>query len=242
MKRLIRPFLQREDWKIFVEDIVQILAGPEKGATGKVLATIQDKQNPEVIVEGVNMRKRKIMTGLKEDDFFVVSMEAPIPYYDVSILDPVTKAPVVTAFRYLPDGTKVRVGLGKGASGDIIPIPSLKEENSKIGLCGLKDTPEDEVLRVTFNESDPYPFLDIKRPSGLPMPNASDSLSITGRQDDRSSAWKAPSWMFSPSRNKQVRGNVDAGALENGQRHTSRSFCTRLTSSSNACEIYNQQL
>jgi ribosomal protein L24 len=47
--------LQREEWKIYVQDVVQILAGPEKGATGKVLATIKDKQNPEVIVEGINM-------------------------------------------------------------------------------------------------------------------------------------------------------------------------------------------
>jgi hypothetical protein len=61
--------------------------------------------------------------------------QAPIPYYNVSVLDPITKRAVMTALRYLPNGTKVRVGLGPGASGDIIPIPSPKEENLKIGLC-----------------------------------------------------------------------------------------------------------
>ena len=46
---------QKKEWRIFVDDVVQVVTGPEKGATGKVLAIIKDKKQPELFVEGVNM-------------------------------------------------------------------------------------------------------------------------------------------------------------------------------------------
>lgn len=46
---------QKNQWCIFVDDMVQVVTGAESGATGRVLAVIKDKKQPEVIVEGVNM-------------------------------------------------------------------------------------------------------------------------------------------------------------------------------------------
>jgi ribosomal protein L24 len=46
---------QRNQWRIFPDDLVQVVTGSETGATGRVLAVIKDKKQPEVIVEGVNM-------------------------------------------------------------------------------------------------------------------------------------------------------------------------------------------
>jgi ribosomal protein L24 len=45
----------QNQWRIFAEDVVQVVTGSEKGATGRVLAVMKDKKQPEVIVEGVNM-------------------------------------------------------------------------------------------------------------------------------------------------------------------------------------------
>ena len=50
-----RPMFQNKQWRIFVDDLVQVVTGAEKGASGKVLAVIKDNKQPEVIVEGVNM-------------------------------------------------------------------------------------------------------------------------------------------------------------------------------------------
>ncbi len=46
---------KNKQWKLFVDDVVEVVTGPEKGATGKILAMIPDTRQPEVIVEGVNM-------------------------------------------------------------------------------------------------------------------------------------------------------------------------------------------
>ena len=51
------------------------------------------------------------------------------------LLDPTSKKPVRTIFRFLPDGTRVRVGVGPNASDAVIPIPFAKEDTSKLGLC-----------------------------------------------------------------------------------------------------------
>lgn len=50
-----RPMFQKKQWRIFADDVVQVVTGAEKGATGKVLAVIRDAKQPEVIVDGVNM-------------------------------------------------------------------------------------------------------------------------------------------------------------------------------------------
>ena len=50
-----RPMFQKNQWRILPDDLVQVVTGSETGATGRVLAVIKDKKQPEVIVEGVNM-------------------------------------------------------------------------------------------------------------------------------------------------------------------------------------------
>lgn len=52
---LHRPMFQTKQWRIFVDDIVKVVTGAEKGASGKVLAVIKDTKQPEVIIEGVNL-------------------------------------------------------------------------------------------------------------------------------------------------------------------------------------------
>nr|8A22_As Chain As, bL24m [Polytomella magna]8APN_As Chain As, bL24m [Polytomella magna]8APO_As Chain As, bL24m [Polytomella magna] len=75
------------DIQVFREDTVRILNGPDKGLTGKVLEVFQDPKNPKIFVEGRNMRKKKIRM------FVVISMEAPLDYKDVQLVDPATQEP-----------------------------------------------------------------------------------------------------------------------------------------------------
>lgn len=53
---------------------------------------------------------------MNEEDALVVTMEAPIHYSNVSLLDPVTGKPCSTCFMYQEDGTKVRQGLDEGSA------------------------------------------------------------------------------------------------------------------------------
>lgn len=71
---------------------------------------------------------------------------------NVSISDPVTQAPVRIAWRFLEDGTKVRVTKGPQASGTIVPRPEIlktRRTPRKTGI-GAKDTPSEIVQRVTY--------------------------------------------------------------------------------------------
>eukprot|EP00195_Chlamydomonas_chlamydogama_P016197 CAMPEP_0202895432 /NCGR_PEP_ID=MMETSP1392-20130828/4639_1 /ASSEMBLY_ACC=CAM_ASM_000868 /TAXON_ID=225041 /ORGANISM="Chlamydomonas chlamydogama, Strain SAG 11-48b" /LENGTH=262 /DNA_ID=CAMNT_0049580443 /DNA_START=40 /DNA_END=825 /DNA_ORIENTATION=- len=160
--KAIRPMFKTGRWRIFPGDEVMVRRGPDQGCTGKVLQVIQDTRVPQVIVEGVNQRKKKVYTGQDTDDFFVVTMEAPIHYSSVGLIDPSQgiNKPVRTGFRYLQDGTRVRVAKGSKFQDKVVmfQIPKQDEENAKIGLCGPKDTPEEEVLRGTYDPTARFPF------------------------------------------------------------------------------------
>lgn len=100
----------------------------------------------------------------------IVTIPAPIDYSNVRLIDPETGRPCRTAYRYLEDGSKVRVSVGRGASGAVIPFPeSLKERRSASAAgtttsafqwmketytilisVGEKDTTQDDVLQKTF--------------------------------------------------------------------------------------------
>ncbi len=44
------------------------------------------------------------------------------------LVDPVSKKPVRTEFRFLPDGTRVRIGMGPNASGEVRGPPCLSQD------------------------------------------------------------------------------------------------------------------
>lgn len=66
------------------------------------------------------------------------------------LIDPVTKAPVRVAWRYLEDGSKVRVTRGARASGAVLPRPDvLAQRRVPAPLPGGKDTPTGAAAAVT---------------------------------------------------------------------------------------------
>ncbi len=93
-------------FKIKTGDQVVILTGKDKGAKGKVLKIIKDKDR--VIVEGINMIKKHVKPSTESPQGGIVEKEAPIHISNVALVDP--KSGEATRVGYeIKDGKKVRV-------------------------------------------------------------------------------------------------------------------------------------
>ena len=99
--------------KIKKNDQVQILAGKDRGARGKVL-----RVNPEkgtVVVERVNLIKRHTRQNpQKQIKGGILEREAPIHISNIAILDPSEDRATRVGFKTLADGRKVRVAKRSG--------------------------------------------------------------------------------------------------------------------------------
>ena len=73
------------------EDTVTIIAGNDKGKTGKILK-LYSKTN-RVIVEGINMRKRHTKPSQQNQQGGIIEIESPIHASNVMLLDPKTNEP-----------------------------------------------------------------------------------------------------------------------------------------------------
>lgn len=71
--------------KIKKNDVVQVLAGNDKGSTGRVLEVYPEKMR--VLVEGVNIRKKHVKPNPNNQQGGIQEMELPIHYSNVMILD-----------------------------------------------------------------------------------------------------------------------------------------------------------
>lgn len=105
----------------------------------------------------------------------IMSVESPLHYSNVMLIDPVTKGPVRSMYRYLEDGTKVRISKGKLASGSIIPRPEILKERRKPRpvTAGPYDTLETDVSAATHTPGD-LPtalkvYLQKNKLEGVPM-------------------------------------------------------------------------
>lgn len=88
------------------DDKVKILAGKDRGKTGKVLRAIPAENR--VIVEGVNMMtKHQKPQGMNQPGG-IIEMEAAIDVSNVMIICPSCNEASRTGKRILEDGTKVR--------------------------------------------------------------------------------------------------------------------------------------
>lgn len=74
--------------RILKNDNVMIVAGNDRGKTGKVLKVFP--KISKVIVEGVNLRKRHTKPTQKNPQGGIIEKEAPIHVSNVMILDPKT--------------------------------------------------------------------------------------------------------------------------------------------------------
>lgn len=113
--------------KLRAGDTVLIIAGKDRGKTGKILRLLPNKNH--IIVEGLNMRVKYIKKTAQQAGQ-KITFEASMPASKVMILDPKTKKP--TRIGYKTDaktGKKERIAL---ASGTVIPAnATVKPEKTK---------------------------------------------------------------------------------------------------------------
>ena len=93
-------------------DNVIVLAGEDKGKTGKVLQV--DREKMRAIVEGVNIVTKSAKPSAKNPQGGFVKVEAPIHISNLSLIDPKSGEATRIAIKVKEDGTKVRIAKKSG--------------------------------------------------------------------------------------------------------------------------------
>ena len=91
--------------KIKSGDVVRVIAGDHKGAEGKIVRVIRDKN--KAIVEGINMVSKHTKPSAKNPQGGIVKKEAPIHISNLSLIDPKSKEATKVGFKQEGD-KKVR--------------------------------------------------------------------------------------------------------------------------------------
>jgi large subunit ribosomal protein L24 len=87
--------------KIRKNDMVMIIAGNDRGKTGKVLKVFPKKYR--LIVEGINLRKRHTKPNQRNPQGGILEKEASIHASNVMILDPKSNEPTRIGSRIILD-------------------------------------------------------------------------------------------------------------------------------------------
>src|SRR6476659_9991115 len=86
------------------DDVVEVVAGDDKGTRGKVLRVLREKN--QLVVEGVNRVYRHLRPSKRNPQGGRLSKEMPVDASNVAFVDPATNKPTRVGVRYLPDGSK----------------------------------------------------------------------------------------------------------------------------------------
>ena len=94
------------------DDTVIVLAGEDKGKTGKVLKMLVDKNR--AIVEGINIVSKSAKPSAKNPQGGIVKQEASIHISNLSLIDPKSGKATRVAVKKTEDGKKVRIAKKSG--------------------------------------------------------------------------------------------------------------------------------
>ena len=106
--------------KIKKNDMVMVIAGNDRGKTGKVLKVFP--KNSRVIIEGINIRKRHTKPNQKNPQGGILEKEASIHVSNVMMLDPKSNEPTRLGAQIILDeksGKKKRARVSK-LSGEML--------------------------------------------------------------------------------------------------------------------------
>ena len=93
-------------------DTVVVLAGEDKGKTGKVLKVLVEKNR--ALVEGVNMVSKSTKPSAKNPQGGIVKQEAPIHISNLSLVDQKSGKATRVGIKVTEDGKKVRIAKKSG--------------------------------------------------------------------------------------------------------------------------------
>lgn len=90
-------------------DIVEIISGDHKGATGRVLRVIPDKQS--VVVQGHNIAKKHVRPSRKNPQGGRINVEQPIHISNVLPVSPKSSRGSRVRFQVSKNGSKKRLAV-----------------------------------------------------------------------------------------------------------------------------------
>ena len=99
------------------DDTVKVIAGKDKGETGKVLKVFPDKMR--ILVEGINMNKKHTRPDQNNSQGGIIDKEMPIHYSNVQIVDSEGKP------------TRIRIEIQKDEDGKIVSKNRIAVTNGK---------------------------------------------------------------------------------------------------------------
>ena len=104
--------------RIRQDDEVIVIAGKDKGKTGKVLRV--DRRRERVYVEGINIIKRhqKPNPARPNAPVGVIEREGPVHVSNVALLDPQENKPTRVGIKRTDQGTRLRVTKRSGTEID----------------------------------------------------------------------------------------------------------------------------
>jgi large subunit ribosomal protein L24 len=107
--------------KIRKNDTVMVIAGNDKGRTGKVLKVFP--KTSRLIIEGINLRKRHTKPTQKSPQGGIQEKESSIHVSNVMILDPKSNEPTRIGARVILDekSGKKKIARVSNVSGEMIP-------------------------------------------------------------------------------------------------------------------------
>ena len=93
-------------------DQIVVIAGKDKGKTGKVLKIFRN--NNRVLVEHINMVKKAQRRTQENQTGGFIEIESPIHRSNISLIDKKTNKPTRFGASILKDGSKVRISKKSG--------------------------------------------------------------------------------------------------------------------------------
>jgi len=87
-------------------DMVMIIAGKEKGKSGKVMRVLPEKER--VLVENLNKIKRHTRATRTNAEGGIIEREAPLALSNVQLICKACSKPTRTGIRVLENGSKAR--------------------------------------------------------------------------------------------------------------------------------------
>ena len=93
-------------------DTVIVLAGNDKGKTGRVLKVLVDDNR--AIVEGVNIVSKSTKPSAKNPQGGIIKQEAPIHISNLNLVDPKSGKATRISIKKNEDGSKIRIAKKSG--------------------------------------------------------------------------------------------------------------------------------
>jgi len=116
--------------KIKVGDTVKVIAGDERGETGKVTRVLNAKS--KVVVEGINKVFKHVRRSQKNPQGGRLSIEMPVHVSNVMLMCPSTNQPSRVGMRLASDGAKERFCKKSGAAAGVVaPSKAQRDANKK---------------------------------------------------------------------------------------------------------------